>query len=599
MRAEQEGLSLDELCTDALYRIPSAKQSSYWRHAVNFSDPVSKFRHRHPNLRLHLSFDDYFLKTTSPSEATRLITYLKKINSSGLDVVVNHRTNLAVLSLVLANYQRILYGNFLGLSITIDSLVDIRSLLDQGIVDLVDNVFFIPSTLTRKDREEINTTRLNGLPTHKLVIGLPSVLYITAEQDRSTIPSLVELCSNLNQWKPRIEFDDRVVWSNSEKNWKFVMHMGKAVGNQMINNSSHAGILIFDVSFKLDGNPVCSRHKTLFMEAVRQTAARLGYGTGGRRVKRVVPAESLPAVPVVKLIGEGDRLGKILIFSTGNEDEQFRKYYSIYDEDTLLQSPVDHIILGYDDAGKIYDIYQQMPSELSQESIFNTIHQYYIDKILGGGGGNAFGAVKLQPPSIIVYPDAFGIHPIPILVTWVRVASPVIELLPRKTRIPSSSSTTTSTTPAPITPVYRRCTDNPSQRCFIPAGLMEALNLEFRPITSTTTTRKPTTVRQTTTKPAIPMHTLARAAESSSTSTLAPVTNPLARLAWSFTLPPTTNNKDKLEVDSSRVASSQSKQQVLCSWESGTSHVSCKTRNRRFINSFLKRTIVKSRKVTT
>lgn len=608
MRAEQEGLSLDELCTDVLYRIPSAKQSSYWRHAVNFSDPISSFRQRHPNLRIHLSFHDHFLKTTSPSEANRLITYLKKIDSSGLDVIVNSRTNLSVLSLVLANYQRILYNNFLGLSITLDSHVETLSLVERGIVDLVDNVFLVPSTFKTEEHEDIGITGLNGLLTRKLVIGLPSVTFVAPnELDRSSIFSLTELCrdSNLAQWKPRIEIDDRVVWSNSEKKWKFVMQMGKAVGSQMTrinHNSSPTGILIFDVSFKLDDNPICSRHKTLFIDSVRQTAASLGYRTGGRRVKRV-PKES--ATPVVKLMGEGDRLGKILIFATGDEDDQFRKYYSIYDEDTLLQSPVDHIILGFDDTGKIYDLYQQMPRELSQESIYKTIHQYYIDKILGGGGGDAFGAVKLHPPSIIVYPDAFGSHPIPILVTWVRVASPVIQLVPRKTRIPYSSSTTMSTTPAPITAVQRRCTDghNPSQRCFIPGELMELLNLEFRPATTTTTTRKPTVFRQTTMKPAIPMHTLARVADFDHEATpstflgraaVPKVTTQSPRLAWSFTLPPV-NSKDMLEVDGSRVAS-QSKQQVLCNWDSSNSYVSCKTRNRRYINTFLKRTIARARK---
>ena len=518
MCAEKEDLSLDELCSDVLYKVSLKKQSFYWENALNISNPVSSFRNRHPNLRLHISVHDSFLETKSLSEATSFISFLKKMNSSGLDVIVNPQTNLAVLSLVLLNYQNILFANFLGLSITVDSRVDINLMVEHGIQDLVDNIFFLPNNIISNDNEDMSMTNVYGLSTNKLVIGLSSVVFVVPNlEDRSKIPSFNELCNGsiLNQWKPRIQPDDQVMWKHSEKKWKFAMQMGLAVTNQMNRihpNNSRAGILIFDVSFRIEDNPICSRHKTLFIDSLPLREAVGGHGSGNNRKRRVKrdPTEPLAITtkPQMKLIEEDSRLGKVLVFAVGDEDEQFRKYYRIHDKDSLLQSPVDHIILGYDDSGKIYDLYQPMPRELSHESILNTIHQYYVDKILGGGGGNTYGAVQLQPPNILVYPS--GNHPVPILVTWVRVASPVVRLMPRKTR-KQFSTTTSSTTSIPST-THRMCTDsqNPFQRCFIPVGLMEILNSKSRPFT-TTTTRKSTAMRQTTTKPLVPMNPHARA----------------------------------------------------------------------------------------
>ena len=601
--AEKEDLSLDEVCSDVLYKIPLKKQSFYWQNAFNTSDSVHSFRHRHPNLRLHVSVHDSFLATMSISETIPFVIFLKKLNSSGLDVIINPESNLADLSLLLHNYQEMLYGNLLGLTITVDSGVDINQVVEHGIEGLVDNIFFVQNNVASKDHEEINMTSVKELSTNKLVIGLSSVIFVVPDSEkRSNIPSFTELCngSNLNQWKPKIQPDDQVVWKHSEKKWKFEMQMGLAVTNQMKKirrNNSRAEILLFDVPFRFEDNPICSKHRTLFIDSLREAVGRHGYGTGRRRVKRdLTESLAITAKPQMKLIGESSRSSKVLVFAVGDEDEQFRKHYRIHDEDSLLKSPVDHIVLGYDDSGTIYDLYQPMPRELSQESILNTIHQYYVDKILGGGGGNAFSASQLHPPNILVYPEASGNHPVPILVTWVRVSSPVARLMPRKAR-KQYSTTTSSTTSIPST-THRMCTDsqNHFQRCFIPAGLMEILNFKSH-TSATTTTRQSTAMRQTTTKPLVPMNPQARAddyidASLRVTTIAAPEMIPSPQSTRSSTLLPLAN-KQESKLSSSRMPN-PSKRQILCNWESTYSYLSCKTRNRRFVDTQFKRTISKS-----
>lgn len=582
LHTEPEDVLLDEVCSDVLYRISSKTRNSYRRNSLNSSDPVSRFRQRHPKLPLQISIHDFLLEDTPSAGATSLITFLKKINASGLDVIVNPKTNLAVLSQLLSNYQQSMSDNSLGISVTIDSRLDISSIIKHGIDGLVDSLFFVPSNLANKDHEEFNLTTINALPKNKLVMGLPSVVFkIPHSQDHSSIPSFTELCqsSNLKQWKPKIKDDDQVIWSHPEKQWKFSMKMGRAVIKQLSkihNKSLRTGILLFDVPFRLERNPICFRHRSLFIDSLRQAARTLGYATGGQRVKRAQEeAIASAARPGMKLTGKASRLGKILIFAVGDEDEQFRKYYSVHDEDTFLDSPVDNVVLGYDDSGKIYDIYQQMPRELSQQSIFNTIHQYFVDKILGGGGGKVFGTVQVHPPNILVYPDAFAKHPVPILVTWVRVASPIVRLLPRKTRKQSSTSTT-STTSMPST-ITRMCDSN--QRCFIPPSLMEMLDLRSPPRT-TKTTRKSTTMRQTTKKPLVPVNPQARFGN---------LTNASVESTEGATLETTTPSPQALDLTTLPLANSEepkrgrmsysSEQHILCNRKSANSYLFCKTRN--------------------
>lgn len=503
------------------------------------------------------------------------------MNASGLDVIVNPKTDLADLSQALSNYKQILLENLLGLSVTIDNGLDISSIIRHGIDGLVDNLFFVPSNLTKRNHKEFDMTIVNALPTDKLVIGLPSVRFdIPHLQDRSSIPSFTELChgSNLKQWKPKIKVDDQVIWSHPDKSWKFSMEMGRAVTNQLSKihqKSLRTGILLFDVPFRLKHNPVCLRYRTLFIDSLRQAARTLlGHETGGNRAKRDLEESFASASrPGMKVTSKGSRIDKILIFAVGDEDEQFRKYYSV-DEDTILDSPVENVVLGYDDSGKVYDIYQQMPRELSLQSIFNTIHQYFVDKIFGGGGGNIFGAVQVHPPNILVYPDVFGKHPVPILVTWVRVASPVVRLLPRKTR--KYSSTTTTSLPSTT---QRVCTDvgTPLQRCFVPASLMEMFNLGS-PQRLTTTTRKSATMRQTTAKPLIPLNPQARLDGLTNASILLTeeMTTPLPRSLLNLNILPLANSEDEPK-QGSRM-SYASEQHILCNWKSASSYLFCKTR---------------------
>lgn len=136
-------------------------------------------------------------------------------------------------------------------------------------------------------------------------------------------------------------------------------------------------------------------------------------------------------------------------------------------------------------------------------------HRFYVDQIISGNM-NSF-VSQLPPPSVIVYPDASGVLPVPVLITWVRMAGPAERLSIRKTRRPpitSTTATTTSTTTMtpPPTSSGRPC-ENGAVRCFLPTGLMGVLGMRQ------TTTRRPTVPRQITTKPATPMHPHARFAE--------------------------------------------------------------------------------------
>lgn len=566
------------------------KQASYWQDTHQFPDPVAEFRQRHPNVRLHLSVDEDSLETfSSPSQVDRLIAYLKSIDSSGLDVLLGHQSDLDALSQVLNNYQKVLYGNYLGLSITVDSRTN--SIVNHKIYHLVDNIFLIPNVVATTERQEMI------IPTKKLIIGLPSVIFTAPDlQDGSAIPSLNELCHGLNlkMWKPRIEPDGQVVWSHTKKNWKFIMQTGQAVSNGMASiqeKHSMAGIMLFDITFRPESNPVCSRHRRLFVDSIHQAAGRLGYGTG-RRLKRE-PGDDL-FTPMtqsqVKVMQSTNHLGKILIFAVGDEDEKFRKYYKIIDEASLLQSPVVNIVLGYDDSGKIYDLYQQMPQEISKETISKTIHLYFVDKILANGGASAFGLVEQHPPSLLFYPNTINSDKVtPFLISWVKIKSQTVQPIQRKTRIPSdpairlNPTTTSTTTVASVG--FRSCLDNQGGRCFIPPGLMEILNLDIRPSTTTTTTRKTTTMRPTTAKPEVPINPNARAASDLQTwKTESTTTSP--QQIWSFTLPPSVDQTGE-EVDS-RMANPLSKRKVICNWETKNSFLSCKIRNRRFINTVRK-----------
>lgn len=597
LRAEQD-LSLDEVCTDVLYSIPWKSKVSDKVSAFDVSGHVSSFRQRHPNVRLHISIEEDSLdRNTLSQEADRLISYLKRIDSSGLDVFVNSRTNLFLLSQVLRDYQRILYSNYLGLSITVESDVDIRSIVNHTIDGLVDSIFVIPSVLEKSSREEFNFSSLRGLTSNKLVIGLPSVVFDTPNsRNHSTVPSLNDLCQGLNfsYWKPRIKEDNQVSWHHFDKNLTFVMQTGQSVENKITSifkTISTAGVLLFDVSFGLEKNPVCSRHRELFVNSIHKAAARLGYGNG-RRIKRVPNEESLldPTKLRVKVVEEGSRLGKLLVFAVGNEDIKFKEYYNIYDEKTLLQSPVIHVELGYDESGKIYDMHKQMPHELSQEMVSKIIHLHFIDKILSRGGAGIFGFAEQGPPSLLIYPKALNLETvIPFLVSWVPITSQTVELVPRKVRKPYSSTTTSTTTEPNV--VRRLCTDGQNNRCFIPAGLMEILDLDIRPSTTTTTTRKPTSIRPTTAKPEVPVNPIARPRD----GTVSASASSLLTLSF-LTLPPLID-KNEIELES-RLADPY-RRRVVCNWESKHSYLSCKTRNRRFVNKVRKQKTVHTSLMTS
>ena len=535
-------------------------------------------------MNLRISIIDSILETLSPSNFLRLIVNLKLVQSSGLDVVLSPHSDKPLLQRALRNYRRVLGANSLGLTITINNLKDVN----KDIVDLVDGVFFIPSPIVEKYPQDLNLAEItNVVPATKLLVGLPSTIFVvpTSKDGQLTTPSLLELCrgQNLTHWQPKVSIDDRVHWTNPNCNWTFLTQMGEALNAQLSNLFGiSSGIVLFDIPFKQEDSRYFSKPKSLFLESIRQTALQFGFDVE-RRVKRGLDEAQIRMSTI-----ETSRLGKVLIFAVGSEEEQFKRYYGIVDDESLLDSPVQHIVLGYDDGGKIYDIYQQMPQDLSHESIFNTIHQYYVDKILGGEG--VFGVSQFKPPSIVIYPGASGTHPVPLLITWVRIASPVELPGTRKTRKPSTISTTSiatsstttvrpsttvatsiksSTTIAPTSPTTitssstaKLCSGPvPPNRCFIPNSLMNVLNISVTPTTTQATTRKPTTARQATTKPAIPM-------------------NPNAR----FIDPNEMSSLSYLAVSSSErtqfVATETKTPQVDCVWEPNPPFVVCKTPGR-------------------
>lgn len=478
------------------------------------TDPLFTFRQRHPALRLYVSFDDYLLENTTSQEIMQLISCLKKTDASDMDVNVNSRTSSDSLLFTLRKYQQFLNANAIGLSITIKS-----RRLQLGIGNLVDTIFVIPDTTLKEGIEGSNFHFRNELLAAKLVIGLPSVSFSTnAVQDPKKIPSFDDFChgsTHSAQWQPRIKVNGQLVWIHSQMKWEFAVQTRETIDHRLTSffrNSSPAGILLFDVSFHLDNNPICAMHKNLFLNSIRQALEKLGHkiGYNKMRVKRALSTTFTSiANSQVNLSTDRNSLSKILIFAVGKEDDAFRKYYSIHDEKSLLDSPVLRITLGFDDDGRIYDIHKKMPRDLSYETILKTIHQFYIDKVITGGGGSAFGSAQLQPPSILVYPEVLGnVYPLPILITWLRVVKPEARFVPHRPRKPS---TTTSTTTIPNT--YRRlCTNgtNPIQRCYVPVELLEVLNLKSLPSVKVTPTRKPMLVRQTTTLSASSINPLAR-----------------------------------------------------------------------------------------
>lgn len=342
---------LDAVCTDLLYRLPD--DSTKWLYNSSNADLMS-FHQLHPGVRLHLSVSDAAL-TTLPDVAG-LIRLLKETHSSGLDVVSSPWIHPSVLKRVLVHYQRVLNNHFLGLTVTIDgsNRADIvKSMIGEEIVDLVDNIFLIPG----------KSGIPSGLPQTKLVVGLPSLEFINS--DLTTVPSLAELCRQLGQWRPKIVDRDQVSWRHPNKSWSFRMRMGNLIREEvedMRKQKKMAGVLLYDISFGPEDNPTCAKHRELFVESVHRGSQMI------QQLSRAKRAE----------VNNSRILGKILVFAVGEEEDRFKQYYGVVDDESLLSPniPIDKIVLGYDDSGRIYDIYKQMPAQLSTESVFRTIHQY-------------------------------------------------------------------------------------------------------------------------------------------------------------------------------------------------------------------------------
>ena len=423
---------LDELCTDILYRIPLDNKYSDWEFALRHLDPLTQFRQRYPNLRLHLSVPDYFLITTSTAEMAHLVAYLVKMQAVSLDVIVDPTINLGVLYHVLLSYRDILPPGK-QLSISVSHLVNPHALYEQGIIETVDKVYAIPPRMeiidptfpTERKRgsllmdslEFIRNFQNANIPPNKLVLGVLSAhISASLSTDLSTIPTMAEICDGpeFSAWRPRRLEDDQLIWSNPKKNWSFRMLMGNSVTDQICSVSpKDITFMIFDVSFSQPTNPVCSRHKDYFVQAVHQAIT-----TGPRPQPREIEVEQFPQWTTMG----GGRLGQILVYATEGEEEAFKNYFNITDDNSFLASPIEQVAIGYNSEGEIYDIYQDNCDEEPALSshLEHLVERYALETIISEA--DVYGS--LLPPSILIFPGASNAsavnfhHPAPILITW-------------------------------------------------------------------------------------------------------------------------------------------------------------------------------------
>ncbi len=268
------------------------------------------------------------------------------------------------------------------------------------------------------------------IPAHKLVIGVPSAhIFVSPYTDLSTIPTMAHICDGLEilSWRPRRIDEDQLTWRNPKKAWSFRMLMGSSITDQIWGVPSRDfSFMIFDVPLNQPSNPICSWHKDHFAKAVHQAI------TSGPRLAQLGEprVEESSIVPQWNSIGDsygGGRLGHILVYASPGEQGVFTSYFNIIDDNSLLASPIEQIVLGYNSAGEIYDIYQDNCNEESPLSkhLEYLVERYSLKTVISEA--HIYGS--LLPPSVLIFPGASNtsarnfLHPTPVLITWFQKRS--------------------------------------------------------------------------------------------------------------------------------------------------------------------------------
>lgn len=420
---------VNSLCTDLLVH----PDSSDWEHANIHAQPPRRFQARHQLVRLHLSVPDSHLSTTSASEMFHLVAYLSNAHASGLNVEVSSSSNPGVLLHVLKALHDALVG--MELSVSIPSS---WTQVDPYILDLVDYVLAVPPMASSKDSGKtvdsgsfVKSWLDSGFHAGKLIVGLPSAVYSSTDKE-AKIPShrLDELCNgtNLISWIPKRTQDDQLLWHKHNVNGEFRMLMGSSVEQQVaeIRRQNLAGVFLFDHESLHDRyvvNPICRRHRSLFTRSVHRAVHE-------HNQPKALDDTVVTSLPEWKLIGGrngGGRLGHVLVYATPSQEEEFITYFNITNDATLLASPVEHVVLGYDKQGHIYNLHRPRcgGDGIDDEMLEELIQRYSLDIV----------ASWRQPPPVLIFPGATNSsaellrpHAVPILITWFKKF-----LLPRNT----------------------------------------------------------------------------------------------------------------------------------------------------------------------
>lgn len=391
---------------------------------------------------------DWYLITSAPFGMFKLLTFLQQDGFDGLNIAVSPTTNPGVLFYALNTFHDQYLAHFklnrsLELSITVPS--SWSSIITPEISDLVDIILAVPSVTMASepgtlidDVAFVQRWKDSGVSPKKLIIGLPSVLYSGLDQSEENPNLLNKTCkaninsgSNIIQWVPEHASQDQLVWKNPNEKWNFWMLLGSSVENIVARHANNtAGFFLFDQEpFRhLNNdpkNPICVRHQTLFARAVRHVLNNMPNR------EQDAPISSLPNLDDGWRIGSAipSRLGKILAFlpSNGNESvAEFLKYFQIRQDESLLSSPIERIVLGYDDNGNVYNLHKprcdELPSLSSIESVLDDLVYRYL---LGSVAKTA----NQPPPTVLIFPGSLinstytGLHPqvVPILITWFKV----------------------------------------------------------------------------------------------------------------------------------------------------------------------------------